>query len=194
MQALSRAEPDPNVIYRKSQRSQAAADELAHRRAAAPAPATAAAPATEAPAPKRQRNASPSATHAVPSSPRVVTVEASTSLTAPTGTQLEMEAEIQAAKQLVLDLKRELEVRVANGEQITDAASSSTAVGTVDGRGRKRGVAETEESDDLSNPLKIAGADRAIVRNRRVEAEGFGTKIKRAALGAAIFGLGVGAT
>lgn len=186
LQALARAVPDPNVAYRKSQRSQAAADEMAKPRAEVPVPT--ATPAV-APISKRARRSSPPAPNAEPRDQadpvRQLTVEATTTVTAPSAARVDMEAEIESAKQLVLDLKRELRMRVAAGESLQDQGFD---IGESS-RGRKRGQGE-DEAVEVSGGV---GAGRIVKTSKRVERTQTGQAAKKVAWGALIFGLGVGA-
>lgn len=200
-QALTRAVPDPNVAYRKSQRSQAAADELTQRHKSPRAvqgstptvPSMTSEPAS--PAPKRVRRQSPH--HAGPNSvprpaagddnARHLTLEATTTVTAPSSSNVDMEAEIQSAKQLVLDLKRELQLRAAAGDELEDQGFEVAE--------HSRGVKRTSGNDQ---GVTVSGGvpnskDRIVRKNKRVEVPTTGQTAKRFALGALIFGLGVGA-
>lgn len=199
--ALTRAVPDPNVAYRKSQRSQAAADELSRthkgpRTAQGPTPTVPSMTSDAAsPAPKRIRRQSPHApTTSVPSGPtagnddsRHLTLEATTTVTAPSSSKVDMEAEIQSAKQLVLDLKRELQLRAAVGDSLEDQG-----VEVAEG---SRGLKRANGNDE---GVAVSGGaanskDRIVRKNKRVEVPTTGQTAKRFALGALIFGLGVGA-
>ena len=199
-QALARAVPDPNVAYRKSQRSQAAADELARVRTTPPPAETgpdvpSLTAARVSPAPKRQRRQSPqpgavnlnanAATSPSNDESRHLTLEATTTVTSPAGAHVDMEAEIQSAKQLVLDLKRELRLRAAAGEDLEDQG--------FDVSGESRGVKRVQGEDEAVVISGGAGKDRIVRRSRRVEANVLGNTAKRVAWCAVIFGLGVGA-
>jgi hypothetical protein len=99
-----------------------------------------------------------------------------------------MEAEIASAKQLVLDLKRELRLRSAVGEELEDTghvtAESSSS------RGTKR-VKGADEAVFISSG---AGKTERVVRtNKRIEKGTVAETAKRVAWGAVLFGLGVGA-
>lgn len=156
--------PDPNVTYRKSQRSQAAADQLERSRQ----------PADEAvsPAPKRQRGAEED---------RQFTLEATTTITSPSGVPVNVDEEIQKSKRLVQELKRDMQASAAAGEDLQAIAESS--------RGRKRGQ---EEETEVVVSEQGNVKDRVIKTSKRVErAEGTASKVL---WGAVIFGLGVGAT
>jgi len=200
--ALGRAEPDPNVSYRKSQRSQAAADEMNRQRDAArqqqqqqqqgaaepsrPVPAIAA-PDAASPAPKRVRRveaSTPTAEEGTPS--RRVTVEATTTLTGPAGAAIDMNAEIESAKQLVRDLKHQLQRRAAAGDELEETGfAESEASGS---RGVKRSA--TEEGTSISSGA-ARGTERVIRTNKRVqEGNNVGQTVKKAAFGAMLFGLG----
>ncbi|TXT07285.1 hypothetical protein VHUM_03455 [Vanrija humicola] len=199
--ALSRAVPDPSVSYRKSQRSQAAADQLAKEKAASaagtPAAPTAgtptrAAPSLAAPAvetaartPKRaRRTTSEAAATPEASGSRVFTVEATTTVTAPAGTAVDMNAEIESAKQLVRDLKQQLRERAAAGEDLEDQGFAQPE----SSRGAKRTAGEADEG------VAVAGGatgERAIRTNKRVEQGNAAVDTaKRVALGSILVGVG----
>ncbi|KAL1406896.1 hypothetical protein Q8F55_006308 [Vanrija albida] len=197
--ALSRAVPDPSVSYRKSQRSQAAADELAKQKATtmgqtppAATPARAA-PSLAAPTdaasrtPKRARKTTSEAA-ATPeaSGSRVFTVEATTTVTAPAGTAVDMNAEIESAKQLVRDLKQQLRERAAAGEDLEDQGFAQPE----SSRGAKRSAGETDEGVSIASGAK---GDRAIRTNKRVEQGGAVQTAKRVALGSILLGVGASA-
>lgn len=185
------------MAYRKSQRSQAAADELSRQKpdgvsdVSGPAVPSLIAE-TASPIPKRQRKQSPRpGTSAVnedipidDDDRRHLTLEATTTVRAPAGARVDMEAEIQSAKQLVMDLKRELRLRAATGEDLEDQGYE-IAEGS---RGTKRFKGE-DEAVVISGG---AGRDRLVRRSKRVEQNTVDTA-KRVAWGALIFGLGVGA-
>jgi hypothetical protein len=116
---------------------------------------------------------------------RQLTVEATTTVTAPSAARVDMEAEIESAKQLVLDLKRELRMRVAAGESLQDQGFD---IGESS-RGRKRGQGE-DEAVEVSGGV---GAGRIVKTSKRVERTQAGQAAKKVAWGALIFGLGVGA-
>lgn len=138
------------------------------------------------PIPKRQRRSSPdSPVQAVESEQRHLTLEATTTLTAPSNAQVDVEAEIQSAKQLVLDLKRELRLRAAAGEELEDQGVDAGETS----RGVKRG--QGDESVTLSSG---SDKERIIKRNKRIEQGAAGDTAKKLAWGALLFGLGVGAT
>lgn len=195
--ALCKAVPDPHVSYRKSQRSQAAADEIARSSRQAQQVTTAAAAAStsrpapsmtaeaaEAPTPKRRR------ADTQEGGERRLTLEATTTVTAPAGTNVDMDAEIESAKQLVRDLKRELQLRTAAGDELeeTGGAAESSASGS---RGRKR--AANDEGTAVSGGA-AAGTERVIRTNKRVEkTDGPVQTVKRVAFGAMLFGLGASA-
>lgn len=206
--ALSRAEPDPHVSYRKSQRSQQAADDLArtrrHNPPAAESGSTRAAPsitvtdAAAAPTPKRARRApdaeSPAAaTPAADAAPaaaadeRTLTLEATTTVTAPAGSNIDMNAEIESAKQLVRDLKRELQMRAAAGDEVEETGGET-------GESSSRGVKRGNEDEGVAVSSGSKRTERVIKTNKRVEHTGtVGTVVRNTAYGAMIFGLGVGA-
>lgn len=196
MTALSRAVPDPSVSYRKSQRSQAAADELAKQKATTAAPAagtpTRAAPSLAAPAaetatrtPKRARKTTSEAAGTPEASgSRVFTVEATTTVTAPAGTAVDMNAEIESAKQLVRDLKQQLRDRAAAGEDLEDQGFAQPE----SSRGAKRAAGEADEGVSVSSGAK---GDRAIRTNKRVEqGSAVAETAKRITYGSILLGLG----
>ena len=117
---------------------------------------------------------------------RHLTLEATTTVTAPAGAHVDMEAEIQSAKQLVLDLKRELRLRAAAGEDLEDQGYDVGEGG--------RGIKRVKGEDDAVVISGGAGKERLVKRSRRVEQNSImGETAKRFAWGAVIFGLGVGA-
>ncbi|WVQ78300.1 hypothetical protein IAT38_000385 [Cryptococcus sp. DSM 104549] len=205
--ALARAVPDPNVAYRKSQRSQQAADELARQRASPSSPGSAAtgqasavpevtADNAAAPAAKRQRRQSTpgSATSAPEQSQsqasadqdtRHFTIEATTTVQAPAG-QVDMEAEIAEAKRLVTEMKNKFKLRAEAGDQLeeqgVDVAEES--------RGTKRGK-NTDEGVAISGGA--SGKDRLIRVNKRV-VQNAATDVGKFGWGALIFSVGLGAT
>ncbi|ORY27161.1 hypothetical protein BCR39DRAFT_538607 [Naematelia encephala] len=185
--ALARACPDPNVAYRKSQRSIAAAEEMARQRAVPAVPSLNA--ETASPAPKRQRRepaAAASATEPVSDQRRHYTLEATTTITAPTGTAVDAEAEIEASKQMVMDLKRELRLRAAAGEQLEDQGFE-VAEGS-------RGIKRLKGEDESVLISGGGGKDARIVKkNKRVDQNVVAETAKRVAWVGLIFGLGVGA-
>ncbi|WRT67170.1 uncharacterized protein IL334_004136 [Kwoniella shivajii] len=196
--SLARAVPDPNVAYRKSQRSQAASEEMARQTDPAPArPVPSMTPAeTASPAPKRQRR-EPSAPAAASSSTaaenaqddeeRHLTLESTTTVTAPAGATVDMEAEIESAKQLVMDLKRELRLRAAAGEELEEQGVEVPE----DTRGTKRGKRD-DEGVVISGGAN--GKGRFVRKNNRVVQDGLlGQTGQKIAWGTIIFSLGVGA-
>ncbi|WWC61072.1 uncharacterized protein I303_103650 [Kwoniella dejecticola CBS 10117] len=215
--SLARAVPDPNVAYRKSQRSQAATEEIANRQqpvapvpAAGPVPSMTAAGETASPAPKRQRTdvSAPTASEGEASAStstiaadgraqreeqeqgeeRHLTLEATTTVTAPAGSNVDMEAEIESAKQLVKDLKKELRLRAAVGEELEDQGVDVP----TENRGRKRGNKE-DEGGEISGGVANT-KDRIVRKNKRVVQNGvLGETGQKIAWGTLIFGLGVGA-
>lgn len=195
-QALARAAPDPNVAYRKSQRSQAAADNLDRTRepedGAAPPPRAVPSLAAEpsaSPAAKRQRRQSPAGATVSDTSAeaatRRLTLEATTTVTAPTGAKVDMEAEIESAKQLVLDLKKELRLRAATGEDLEDQGVEFAE----DTRGTKRSKGEGEGV--IISGSGSGAQDRVVRKNKRVQQGVIGAGVRKAFWTAAIFGLGV---
>lgn len=184
--ALARASPDPNVSYRKSQRSQAAAQELARGPNATPsaartAPSVTGAPAN-APTPKRRRGADTQPAD----EQRRVTLEATTTVTAPSGAVVDVNAEIESAKQLVRDLKRELQMRTAAGDSLEELGGADAESSA---RGQKRGA---EDDGTAISGGAAKGDERVIRTNRRVE-QTAGGAAKRVAFGAMLFGLGASA-
>jgi hypothetical protein len=178
--AIARAEPEDGMEYRKSQRSQAAYDDLV-RQDKGPA-ATASTSGTPRPKRARRSSATPVADDASTSagtpsaSGSRVRVEATTTVTAPAGATIDMIAEIESAKKLVRDLKRELQMRAEAGEDVEETSSS---------RGTKR-TGNTEEAANSTGAPRFA--ERQIATNKRVQ--GRGQTVKRAAFGAVLFGLG----
>lgn len=142
---------------------------------------------------KRQRRQSPHMANMafdnaqpVESERRHLTLEATTTVTAPTGTPVDMEAEIQAAKQLVLDLKRELRLRAAAGEDLEDQG--------FDLGENSRGVKRGKGDSDAVVVSGGAGKDgRYLKKNKRVVQDSVAETARKVAWGALIFGLGVGA-
>ncbi|EKD01876.1 hypothetical protein A1Q2_03803 [Trichosporon asahii var. asahii CBS 8904] len=182
---LARAEPDPSVKYRMSQRSQAAAEDLQRKKEAqatgtgSGSRAVPSMSATDAaqPSPKRARQA-PRAE----GTPRRLTLEATTTVTAPPNATIDMNAEIESAKQLVRDLKRELQLRQAAGEDIEEAGSS------------ERGIKRLPDDDGVTiSSGQGKGGERVIRTNRRVQQGGVAQAVKTAAYGTMLFGLGVSA-
>lgn len=218
---MSRAVPDPNVAYRKSQRSQAAADELARTKAKqAQAPSSvpaisnvpvrkpqAAIPsmATEisSPASKRQRKdsvteasgsatqtiteAQPSADTSETDDTRHITIEATTTITSPSGVNVDMDAEIEQAKQLVKDLRQEIQLRNEAGDSLED---QGVAVAD-DVRGVKRGKHE-DEAVVISGGA--GGKDRVVRTNKRIPQTAGGDVGQRFGWGAFVFSIGLGAS
>ena len=186
------------MAYRKSQRSQAAAEELARTKPSHESnPTQSVVPSltveSASPVPKRQRRQSPHPVKAAVNEDmpideadrRHLTLEATTVVTAPVGASVDMEAEIQSAKQLVLDLKRELRLRAAVGEELEDQGYEVSE----QSRGVKRNKGE-EEAVIISGGT---GKERVVRRSKRVEQSVLGDTARRVAWGALIFGLGVGA-
>ncbi|WVW83033.1 hypothetical protein I302_105050 [Kwoniella bestiolae CBS 10118] len=204
--SLARAIPDPNVAYRKSQRSQAASEEMARQThsettPARPVPSMTAGTETASPAPKRQRrepsaptaDASTSISTEEAAAPeqgeRHLTLEATTTVTAPAGTNVDMEAEIESAKQLVKDLKNELRLRAAVGEELEEQGVDVPE----ETRGTKRGKNE-DEGVIISGGSGSKGKDRIVRKNKRVVQNGIlGETGQKIAWGTIIFSLGVGA-
>ncbi|BEI81146.1 hypothetical protein CcaverHIS002_0203060 [Cutaneotrichosporon cavernicola] len=191
--ALCKAAPDPNVSYRKSQRSQAAADEIARTRPsltpAAASSSTRPAPSmtandVEVPTAKRRRATSAQGTD----EQRRLTLEATTTVTAPIGSVVDVNAEIESAKQLVRDLKRELQLRSAAGNELEETGGADAENST---RGRKRSANSDGAAVSGGAP---SGTKREIRTNKRVEEKnGVVETTKRVAFGAMLFGLGASA-
>lgn len=181
LQALARAHPDPNVAYRKSQRSQQASEEIA--RTSRPVPSLAA-PVANEPVLKRQRQESP--VRASNTDERHITVEATTTITGPSSVRTDMEAEIAQAKQMVVDLRRELQLKAATGQDLEDQGVDVPA----DRRGKKRAQDDDDEGVTISGGVGPK-TERIIRKNKKVETgNDTGRKI---AWGAVMFGLGIGA-
>lgn len=147
---------------------------------------------TASPAPKRQRREPVSAdggetgtVQPAEESTRHLTLEATTTVTAPAGTTIDMEAEIEQAKQLVKNLKRELRLRTAAGEDLEDQGIELAP----ESRGTKRGK-NTDEGVVISSGV---GKDRLVRKNKRIVSNPVVEGAKKVAWGALIFGLGVGA-
>ena len=151
-----------------------------------PVPSLTSAPAS--PASKRLRRQSPHLDGGVigaeQTGERHVALQATTTVTAPNSTQLNMEAEIQSAKQLVVDLQREMRLRAAAGEVLEDQSVQVSK----DGRGTKR-VKGEDEGVTISGGV---GKDRVIRKSKRVEKSVVGQTTKQLAWGAVLFGLGIG--
>lgn len=180
VQALARAHPDPNIAYRKSQRSQIASEEIARTNRPVPSLAP---PIANEPVNKRQRNESP--VRANNNDERHITVEATTTITGPSSARTDMEAEIAQAKQMVVDLRRELQLRSATGQDLEDQGVDVPA----ERRGKKRTQADEDEGVTISGG--VGKTERIIRKNKKVEtANDTGRKI---AWGAVMFGLGIGA-
>lgn len=168
-----------------SQRSQAAAEDLQRKKEAqatgtgGSSRAVPSMSATDAaqPSPKRARQA-PRAE----GTPRRLTLEATTTVTAPPNATIDMNAEIESAKQLVRDLKRELQLRQAAGEDIEGAGNS------------ERGIKRLPDDDGVTiSSGQGKGGERVIRTNRRVQQGGVAQAVKTAAYGTMLFGLGVSA-
>jgi hypothetical protein len=114
-----------------------------------------------------------------------LTLEATTTVTAPINAGINMEAEIESAKQLVLNLKRELRLRTAAGEELEDQGYEVQE----QPRGTKRGKID----EDVAISGGSGSVDRVIKRSKRVEQSAAAGAVHKVAWGAAIFGLGVGA-
>lgn len=134
---------------------------------------------TEAPIPKRRRGVDDE---------RRLTLEATTTVTAPAGSNIDVNAEIESAKQLVRDLKRELQLRAAAGDEIEETGGQAESSSS---RGRKRVAAD--DGTAVSGGA-APGTERVIRTNRRVERnDGPVRTVKRVAYGAMLFGLGASA-
>jgi hypothetical protein len=220
--------PDPNIEYRKSQRSQMAADEIRQSQntsqqsqTQAPRPSGFAMPAaaagTDAGGPAADaadREAKRTRTDAadVTSGPsagagagaeetQTYRLEAQTNVTGPFAhARSVMEAEIAAAKQMVIDLRRELQLQSATGTGSEQAAASAAAAAvpatTEAARGtrRSRDDAEAEADDAAAAPsASHETATRVIRTNRTIENAPTAQRAKTFAFNTFIFGLGVGA-
>ncbi|WVQ71670.1 hypothetical protein IAR50_001210 [Cryptococcus sp. DSM 104548] len=220
--ALARAVPDPNVAYRKSQRSQAASDELARQihgedgSLGAPAPASAPAPAVPSlsardnasPAAKRRRrdgsaapqqasgsasvNQSPAKTEASTAKAededvQHISVEATTTITAPPGEAVDMNAEIEQAKQLVKDLRDELKLRNEAGNSLEDQGVDIAE----DVRGTKRGK-DADAGVVLSGGA--SGDNRVVRTNKRIPQNAVAEVGRKFGWGALVFSVGLGAS
>lgn len=142
-----------------------------------------------APTPKRARRvAADEASTATQSEgsgeSRRLTLEATTTVTAPAGANIDMNAEIESAKQLVRDLKRELQLRNAAGEELEEQGFATGS--------NSRGVKRLVDDDGVEIASGSKKGERVIKRNRRVEGGAVGTA-KRVAFGAMLFGLGASA-
>lgn len=107
-----------------------------------------------------------------------MTLEATTTVTAPSNTVVDMEAEIENAKQLVMNLKREIRLKAAAGEALEDQGVESS-------RGIKRGKGDDEVAEGAH------GGERVIKRSKRVE-NARGETAKKLAWSGLIFGMGIG--
>ncbi|ODN84630.1 hypothetical protein L202_00537 [Cryptococcus amylolentus CBS 6039] len=224
--ALARAVPDPNVAYRKSQRSQAASDEIARQSgggedgifnspapALAPAPAPASVPSLSAgdnasPAAKRRRRdqgtapqqasssasahqpsatAEPSTTTTEAEDVQHISVEATTTITAPAGEAVDMNAEIEQAKQLVKDLRDEIRLRNEAGNSLEDQGVdiAEDVRGTKRGKGQDEGVA-------LSGGA--SGDNRVVRTNKRIPQNAVAEVGRKFGWGALVFSVGLGAS
>lgn len=172
LQSLARAVPDPGVQYRKSQRSQAAAEEMARQRDPRPIPSLD--NDSTSPAPKRVKRS------ALGDASFESHTEQSADL--PTQTSDEnMNAEIAQAKQLVKELKRAIETREAQEERGADL--------TDDHRGTKR-------AQSAGAGVSVSGSgvqERLIKTNKRVqEGNPLMGGVKTVAYGSIILGIGLG--
>jgi len=111
---------------------------------------------------------------------RQFTLEATTTITSPSNAPLDVDAEIESAKQLVQDLKRDMQVQAAAGEAMQDQGFDTGE----SSRGTKRG--QDEDDTVVSGPV----VGRVIKSNKRMEKA---ETAKKVGWGMVIFGLGVGA-
>jgi dihydroxyacid dehydratase/phosphogluconate dehydratase len=143
---------------------------------------------TATPNPKRQRRQSSKVPVSAPvvEDQRQLTLEATTTLTAPTGAELDVDAEIEAAKQMVMNLKRELQLKNAAGESLEDLG--------FDVGDRTRGTKRSNNEDSgVSVSSGSLGDKRVIVKSKRVEQSIAQTTGRRVVWGMFIFGLGAAA-
>lgn len=222
--------PDPNIEYRKSQRSQQASDEMRQTQASAPAagataprapftfgaapaaPAARAAPVATAAADESDRLAKRTRTFEAaapanasnagraPSSSadtQTYRLEAQTNVTGPFAqARSVMEAEIAAAKQMVIDLRRELHLQSSTGHSVEQQGVAATSAAS---RGVRRSRDEAEASGAGSSGAAVTGADaveastRVIRTNKTIERAPAAQRAKTFAFNTFIFGLGVGA-
>ena len=89
---------------------------------------------------------------------RQFTLEATTTITSPSNAPLDVDAEIESAKQLVQDLKRDMQVQAAAGEALQDQGFD------VGERGTKRGQ-DDEDQTGASGPV----VGRVIKSSKRLE-------------------------
>jgi hypothetical protein len=157
---------------------------LARQREAQNNPVPSLSAASASPTAKRQRQSSPHSPAG--EEQRQLTLEATTTLTAPSNAVINIEAEIQSAKQLVMDIKRELRLRSAAGEDLEDQ-------GVADGE-TSRGVKRGNGDDGVVVSGGGSTKERVIKKNKRIEQGGGGETVKKVAWGALLFGLGVGAS
>jgi hypothetical protein len=99
-----------------------------------------------------------------------------------------MNAEIAQAKQMVIDLRRELQLRSASGQELEDQGVDMPA----DTRGRKRAAGE---EDEVMISGGVGGRTERVIRaNKKVDVVGGGGAAgRKIAWGAVMFGLGIGA-
>nr|ODN77325.1 hypothetical protein L203_06265 [Cryptococcus depauperatus CBS 7841] len=225
--ALARAVPDPNVAYRKSQRSQAAAEEIARQRVrtdaeaetttiapifnsvepmiqpsgdSAPSPIVPSLTNAESslPASKRRRKGSVPEETLEDNSPvipqiashsediRHVTVEATTTITSPSGAVIDIDSEIAQAKQLVQDLRQELQLRSEAGNELEEQGIALPE----DTRGVKRVKGDGEGvviSGGAGKSDRIVRTNKRVFQNAAGDAARFGW-------GALVFSVGLGAS
>lgn len=174
--SLARAVPDPAAQYRKSQRSQAAAAEIARQSQSRPVPSLTNLESTS-PMPKRVRRQAPVDGE---TDQGMDAGEDAGEATAPS-TEETINAEIAQAKQLVQELKRAIETREAQEERGADLSNSQ--------RGTKRGQA----AGDGVAMSGSSGEDRIIKSNKRVKKDNVLLGgVKTVAYGSLILGIGLG--
>lgn len=131
--------------------------------------------------------AQPSADTSETDAPRHITIEATTTITSPTGANVDMDAEIEQAKQLVKDLRQEIQLRNEAGDSLEDQG-----VAVVDDvRGVKRGKHE-DEAVVISGGA--GGKDRVVRTNKRIPQIAGGDVGQRFGWGAFVFSIGLGAS
>lgn len=184
---LARAVPDPTVEYRKSQRSQQAAEEMRLGQAANHS-AEADGPDADDHRAKRTRRAD-SSEDGTAGDTQTFRLEAHRTVTGPAAsTQSTMEAEIAQAKQMVIDLRRELALQTATGH-----VQEETGVAMPDvRRGVRRARGESSATAAIDGATTGVNGERVIRTNRTIE-RGGATRARAFAFNTFIFGLGVGA-
>ena len=212
---LARAVPDPTIAYRKSQRSQAAAADL--QRQQTPSAPGAGVPsmlnpaafgaADDADGPRVKRTRASAADGAEgEEETQTFRLEAQTSVTGPaTDARAHMEAEIAQAKQMVIDLRRELSLQAANGRSLEDTGvalpentrgvrrSRDSAAGTSAVTAAVAGSGAAPLGANIAPGQVDADGARVIRTNRTIERGPLATGARRFAFNTFIFGLGVGA-